>query len=221
MPVLLELRALEQRLGLLELATRNVELLLGDLLQLAGPVELLGLGFLHVDAGDALAQRADLGLGLEDLAAQRERVDLREQLALLDAGPLVEVDPPQPPTHRGRDDEALRCEILNNQTGVDYKAQGHVEIVYHLYSYTHRHYVILKARVPRDDAVIASVESVWKAANWLEREIFDLLGVTFVDHSDLRRLMMPEDWVGHPLRKDFVEPEEYHGISTTRESLLR
>ncbi len=120
-----------------------------------------------------------------------------------------------------RDDEGLSFDVLTNQAGVDYKAEGHVEVVYHLYSYKHRHYVILKVRVPRDAAEIPSVESVWKAANWLEREIFDLLGVHFVDHPDLRRILMPEDWVGHPLRKDFVEPEEYHGINTTRESLLR
>lgn len=120
-----------------------------------------------------------------------------------------------------RDADDLRFEVLCNQSGVDYKAQGYIEVVYHLYSYTHRHYVILKVRVPRDQPVVPSVEPVWKAANWLEREIYDLLGVVFRDHPDLRRLLMPEDWVGYPLRKDFVEPVEYHGISTTRESLLR
>ncbi len=120
-----------------------------------------------------------------------------------------------------RDEAELQFDVLCNQTGVDYKAAGYIEVVYHLYSYSHRHYVILKVRVPRDAAVLASVEGVWKAANWLEREIFDLLGVHFTGHSDLRRLLMPEDWVGYPLRKDFVEPAEYHGISTTRESLLR
>lgn len=120
-----------------------------------------------------------------------------------------------------RDDPELRCDVLSNQSGVDYKTQGWIEIVYHLYSYTHRRYVILKARVSRDAAELPTVEGVWKAANWMEREIYDLLGVTFTGHSDLRRLLMPEDWIGYPLRKDFVEPDEYHGISTRRESLLR
>lgn len=120
-----------------------------------------------------------------------------------------------------RDEPDLGFDVLTNQSGVDYRAQGWIEVVYHLYSYTHRHYAILKVRVPRDAAEVPTVEGVWKAANWLEREIFDLLGVYFTGHSDLRRLLMPEDWVGHPLRKDFVEPSEYHGISTTRESLLR
>lgn len=120
-----------------------------------------------------------------------------------------------------RDDPEVLCDVMSNQSGVDYKAEGWIEVVYHLYSYTHRHYVILKARTPRDAAELPTVEGVWKAANWMEREIYDLLGVTFTGHSDLRRLLMPEDWIGYPLRKDFVEPEEYHGISTRRESLLR
>jgi len=120
-----------------------------------------------------------------------------------------------------RDEEELRFDCLSNESGVDYRDDGHIEVVYHLFSYTHRHAVVLKVRTPRDAAVVPSVESVWRAANWMEREIYDLLGVTFTDHSDLRRLLMPEDWVGYPLRKDFVEPEEYHGINTSRESLLR
>jgi NADH-quinone oxidoreductase subunit C len=119
------------------------------------------------------------------------------------------------------DDPELRFDALSNQSGVDFKAKGTIEVVYHLYSYAHRHWIVLKVDVPRDTAVMPSVESIWKAANWHEREIFDLLGVRFEGHPDLRRLLMPEDWIGHPLRKDFVEPEEYHGISTRRESLLR
>jgi NADH-quinone oxidoreductase subunit C len=120
-----------------------------------------------------------------------------------------------------RDEPELQFDVLSNESGVDYKAKGVIEVVYHLYSYPHRHAIVLKVDTPRDQAVVPTVESVWKAANWLEREIFDLLGVSFEGHSDLRRLLMPEDWIGYPLRKDFVEPEEYHGISTRRESLLR
>lgn len=115
----------------------------------------------------------------------------------------------------------LAFDALSNESGVDYKAKGVIQVVYHLYSYTHRHFVVLKVDTARDDPAIPTVEHVWKAANWLEREIYDLLGVRFEGHTDLRRLLMPEDWVGHPLRKDFVEPEEYHGISTRRESLLK
>ena len=72
----------------------------------------------------------------------------------------------------------------------------------------------------RDNPTMPTVSGVWRTAIWQEREIFDLLGVVFEGHPDLRRILLPEDWVGHPLRKDFVEPTEYHGISTKRESML-
>jgi NADH-quinone oxidoreductase subunit C len=114
-----------------------------------------------------------------------------------------------------RDPEtAMDC--LNNESGVDYK--DHIEVVYHLFSYKYRHGCVLKVKLPRDNPAVATVEGIWRAADWMEREIFDLLGVTFEGHSDLRRILMPEDWPGYPLRKDFVEPLEYHGISTVRES---
>jgi NADH-quinone oxidoreductase subunit C len=115
-----------------------------------------------------------------------------------------------------RDDPETAIDCLSNQTGVDYK--DHIEVVYHLFSYKHRHGCVLKIKLPRDNPLVATVEGIWKAANWMEREIFDLLGVTFDGHSDMRRILMPEDWPGYPLRKDFVEPQEYHGISTVRES---
>ena len=120
-----------------------------------------------------------------------------------------------------RDDPALRFDCLSNQSGVDYPKRNVIQVVYHLFSYTHRHWFVLKVDAPRDNPVVPSVCEVWSHANWEEREIFDLLGVTFEGHPDLRRILMPEDWPGHPLRKDFVEPEEYHGIPTSRESLLK
>jgi NADH-quinone oxidoreductase subunit C len=115
-----------------------------------------------------------------------------------------------------RDDPELAMDCLSNETGVDYKDR--VEVVYHLFSYAHRHGCVLKVKLPRERPEVATVEEIWHAANWMEREIFDLLGVNFIGHSDMRRILMPEDWPGYPLRKDFVEPLEYHGIATVRES---
>jgi NADH-quinone oxidoreductase subunit C len=107
-------------------------------------------------------------------------------------------------------------DCLSNESGVDYKDR--IEVVYHLFSYRHRHTAVLKVKLARDNPEVDTLENLWKSANWMEREIFDLLGVNFKGHSDLRRILMPEDWPGYPLRKDFVEPLEYHGISTRRES---
>ena len=115
-----------------------------------------------------------------------------------------------------KDDPATSFDCLSNESGVDYTDR--IEVVYHLFSYRHRHEAILKVKLPRENPSIATLENIWKSATWMEREIYDLLGVNFEGHSDLRRLLMPEDWIGHPLRKDFVEPQDYHGISTVRES---
>jgi NADH-quinone oxidoreductase subunit C len=115
-----------------------------------------------------------------------------------------------------RDDPELAMDCLSNESGVDYKDR--IEVVYHLFSYSKRHGAVFKIKLPRENPTVATLEEVWKSANWMEREIFDLLGVNFEGHSDLRRILMPEDWIGYPLRKDFVEPTEYHGISTVRES---
>jgi NADH-quinone oxidoreductase subunit C len=120
-----------------------------------------------------------------------------------------------------RDEPELGFDCLSNLTGVDRKADDRIELWYHLFSYRHRHQIALVASTPRPDPVAPTLSQVYPIANWLERECFDLLGVGFTEHPDLRRLLMPEDWVGHPLRKDFVEPDEYHGISTRRESLLK
>lgn len=92
--------------------------------------------------------------------------------------------------------------------------------VYFLYSYTHRHRIAVKIDVPRAEPRMPSAEPVWKHADWMEREEYDLMGIVFEGHPDLRRVVLPDDWVGHPLRKDYKEPEEYRGILTWRENLL-
>jgi NADH-quinone oxidoreductase subunit C len=97
--------------------------------------------------------------------------------------------------------------------------EPHLELVYHLWSTTSRVSLVLKAKLPRwkDDMPgqlpeVPSVTGVWRTADWHEREVFDLSGVRFLGHPDLRRILCPEDWEGYPLRKDYEMPLEYHGI---------
>jgi len=95
---------------------------------------------------------------------------------------------------------------------------GTLDIAYVLYSIPYDHHLTLTIRVPRlgpDGALpeVPTVSTVWRTADWHEREAYDLMGVNFVGHPDLRRLFLPEDWQGHPLRKDYAEQEKYHGIT--------
>lgn len=130
-----------------------------------------------------------------------------------------------------RDDPRLRFELLNDLTVVDYletdpkkvaKAgfEPHLEVVYRVSSFTFpgRRFTV-KVVLPRwKDGVagslpeVPSVAGVWRTADWHEREAFDLCGVTFAGHPDPRRILLAEDWVGHPMRKDYEYPLEYHGI---------
>ena len=129
-----------------------------------------------------------------------------------------------------RDEPDLRFNLLNCITVVDYfepdpkKAaktewSPHLEVVYHLWSLPNKTSLVLKVMLPRwrDDVPgdlpeIPSVSGLWSTADWHEREVYDLSGVRFVGHPSLRRILCPEDWVGHPLRKDYEMPLEYHGI---------
>ncbi len=128
------------------------------------------------------------------------------------------------------DDDRLRFEHLNNLCGVDYlepdakkaktfEHEPHLQVVYHLQSYVHKLRCVVKVKLPRwkDDVEgelpeCPSVSSVWEIADWHERECYDLVGIRFTGHPNLRRILCPEDWVGHPLRKDYEMPLEYHGI---------
>jgi len=100
-----------------------------------------------------------------------------------------------------------------------------MEVVYHLVSYVKKAdavtrrskvkndpFVVLKVRVPRDRPEVQSVMGVWAGADWHERETWDLLGIRFTGRPPLRRILLPEDWPGHPLRKDWEYPADYHGI---------
>ncbi len=129
-----------------------------------------------------------------------------------------------------RDDPQLRFNLLNCISVVDYfepdpkkaaKAgfDPHLELVYHLWSIPNKSSLVVKVMLPRwkDDVPgelpeVPSVSGVWSTADWHERETYDLSGVRFLGHPCLRRILCPEDWVGHPLRKDYEMPLEYHGI---------
>ena len=111
-------------------------------------------------------------------------------------------------------DPALAFDNLMCLSGVDYPRETppRMEVVYHLLSYRHLHTFALKVQLPRESPAVASVESVWGVANWHEREAWDLFGIMFTGHSDLRRILLPDDWQGHPLRKDWQDPEYYNGL---------
>jgi NADH-quinone oxidoreductase subunit C len=129
-----------------------------------------------------------------------------------------------------RDHPKLKFAILNCISGVDYleldpkkapKAgyEPHLEVVYHLSSFAHQHRFVVKVLLPRwkdnkpgELPEVPSLANLWPGADWHEREVFDLGGVMFVGHPDLRRILLSDDWVGHPLRKDYEFPLEYHGI---------
>jgi len=98
----------------------------------------------------------------------------------------------------------LKFERLSSVTGVDrLPAEPRFEVVYHLQSISSKQRLRIKARVSGNAPEIESAVPIYKAADWYERETFDLFGVVFLNHPDLRRIMMPEDWQGHPLRKDY------------------
>jgi NADH-quinone oxidoreductase subunit C len=108
-----------------------------------------------------------------------------------------------------RDEPDLAFDMLSDLTAVDFlKFPGRedgprFEVVYHLYSLRHNHRVRVKVKVDEDDAVVPTAVEVWPIANWLEREVWDMFGVRFEGHPDPRRLLMYEEFVGHPLRKDY------------------
>lgn len=109
-----------------------------------------------------------------------------------------------------KNDDRMKFDYLMCLSGVDYK--GKLGVTYHLYSMTYKHKFVLKVEVPTETPNVPSVESIWKTANWHEREAFDLYGVNFVGHPDLRRILLPYDWEGYPLRKDYQTPEFYNGM---------
>ena len=109
-----------------------------------------------------------------------------------------------------RDESNLKFDYLKSITGLD--LGENLASVYHLYSMDFQHHLVLKTFVPKSDPRVPSVEQCWIAADWHERETYDLIGVYYEGHHNLIRILCPYDWEGHPLRKDYETPEYYHGM---------
>ena len=120
-----------------------------------------------------------------------------------------------------RDDERFFFDLLACVTAIDNGIDANtMEVIYNLTSIPYEHNLMLKVLVPRHVdggklPAVPSVAHIWRTADWHEREAFDLVGITFTNHPDLRRILLPTDWVGYPLRTDYQEQEQYHGIKTT------
>ncbi|MDZ7717635.1 MAG: NADH-quinone oxidoreductase subunit C [Balneolaceae bacterium] len=113
-----------------------------------------------------------------------------------------------------RDDPELSFDVLMCLSGAHYQKEEELGVTYHLNSTNIGHKLAVKVRVPIDHPHVPSVESIWKTANWHEREAFDMVGVIFDEHPNHKRILCPDDWEGHPLRKDYVQQEFYQEMPT-------
>ncbi len=138
----------------------------------------------------------------------------KDPFCVLDAAQLVEI------CRYLKSEPSLAFDFLQDETATDHPKEGLIKLVFHFYSYSHRHMFVAKVELPRANPEVDTLEGVWKAANWMEREIYDLFGVNFKGHSDLRRIVLPYDWVGNPLRKDYAEAGGYRDISNVRDNPL-
>ena len=109
-----------------------------------------------------------------------------------------------------RDNDEMLFDYMVILSGMDYKDS--LGVVYHLYSFRHKHRIVLKVILDRENPRVPSVENIWKSANWHEREAWDMYGIVFENHPNLIRILTPYDWEDHPLRKDYKTPEFYHDI---------
>ncbi len=114
---------------------------------------------------------------------------------------------------KGKSGKILGYTELGEPETSDHVAEGDFGVVYNLFSHSRKHKFTLRVRVPRGVASVPTVSDVWETANWHEREAWDLVGIDFAGHPDLRRMLLEENWVGHPLRKDYQMPDQWESVS--------
>jgi len=111
-----------------------------------------------------------------------------------------------------KDSEALQFDSLMNLAGLDTDGESDLSVIYHLHATELDHYISLKTFTNRETSVVDSVANIYRTADWHEREVWDLYGIKFTGHPDLKRILLEEDWEGHPLKKDYVAAEFYRGM---------
>ena len=111
-----------------------------------------------------------------------------------------------------RDNPDFLFDSLQCVTGYDFGENEDLEVRYNLHSMTHNHAIEIRIKTDRNDPKVPSVEKVWRIGDWFERETYDMYGIVFEGHSNMTRILCPEDWEGWPLRKDYEVQETYHGI---------
>jgi NADH-quinone oxidoreductase subunit C len=177
-------------------------------------------------AGRGSSTSAGAGSDHPSVAALRSRFGSAIEGDRVTAGDqtVVWVDPARSLEVLGwlKDDAGQRYDMMSDVTGVDYGNGRPVEVVYQMFSTVHKRALRVRCKLPLDALEIDSVVGLWAGANWLEREVYDLFGVTFRGHPDLRRILMPQDYAeGHPLRKDFPLRGRFSRAEQTRRALAQ
>ncbi|MFT6055241.1 MAG: NADH-quinone oxidoreductase subunit C [Roseivirga sp.] len=152
-----------------------------------------------------ISDRINSALGEELVLSVDENAS--PKAIIIDAKDLIEV------MSFLQSDEQLYFDSLSCITGIDNGPEAKtMEMVYNLYSIPFNHHLMVKVKLERENPAIDSLTQLWKTADWHERETYDLLGIYFNNHPDLRRILLPADWEGHPLKKDYQEQEYYRGV---------
>lgn len=148
---------------------------------------------------------------------QEKFAEAEPELAQVEAGqPWITVAASCiPPLCRDlRDHDSLSFDTLMCLSGVHYQNEESFGVTYHLHSTRHRHTLVLKVVVPAESPTVPSVATIWRTADWHEREALDMFGIEFEGHPDPCRILCPDDWEGYPLRKDYKPQETYRGLDT-------
>ncbi|MEM9325669.1 MAG: NADH-quinone oxidoreductase subunit C [Bacteroidota bacterium] len=151
---------------------------------------------------------------IKDLLAAELNVELAMKENATPPTVLLSAKDLKQATQKLHEDERWYFDMLSCLTALDNGVEAQtIDVIYHLYSIPFDISLALQVTVPRDEPVVDTVSDIWATANWHEREAYDLMGVVFTGHEDLRRILLPNDWEGHPLRKDYQEQEKYHGMN--------